>query len=326
MKYISFLYCRYEILPTQDIFSVREVIRATATSYSDTTPSKLPYHGSHLSRTSMHHAVAQTYSITTHLKSHATISIAPLPSKPSTPSKPAPSSPTVALQTLHPPHSLTNPLPPTSTSLSLHHYYIPRHMRAHHAPPFFFNSSRHTREPRTSVLSCITNTPRIPMRPKLSHIFRRISRSLPHANTTAPAQPRHPSPPPRYSSIVGSQGRLVVEHPDPTSTTPTAMAEESASLPQHGAAMRCVSAPESRARKRCAGCARRLEGYEFPARVPTGKCRHGNNTCAYCLHNVVYAAFEKGAGWKEVQCPECGEGVSEEEGRGLVLVWEVKGG
>jgi hypothetical protein len=47
--------------------------------------------------------------------------------------------------------------------------------------------------------------------------------------------------------------------------------------------------------------------------------------CAYCLHNVVYAAFEKGAGWKDVQCPECGEGVSEEEGRGLVLVWEVQG-
>jgi hypothetical protein len=60
MKYISFLYCRYEILPTQDVFFVQEVIRATAPNHSNTTPSKLPYHGSHFSRTSMHHVVAQT--------------------------------------------------------------------------------------------------------------------------------------------------------------------------------------------------------------------------------------------------------------------------
>jgi hypothetical protein len=39
----------------------------------------------------------------------------------------------------------------------------------------------------------------------------------------------------------------------------------------------------------------------------------------------VYGAFERSGGWSGVKCPECRKGVTEEEARGLVLIWEEEG-
>jgi hypothetical protein len=109
-----------------------------------------------------------------------------------------------------------------------------------------------------------------------------------------------------YTSILGSSDRLIVAHPSPTVASPKPSSDN-------------LRTPRPRTRS-CRICTQRLELYEFPERLPTKKCRHENTTCVYCLHNSVCAAFKRG-GWKSVECLTCRTGMSEEEGRALILLW-----
>jgi hypothetical protein len=140
------------------------------------------------------------------------------------------------------------------------------------------------------------------MRTALARLARRISRSLHHSEAR-----RHSAVAP-YTAILGSQDRLVVAHPGPTMTTSDKDKREGTRMPA------------------CKLCARRVEGHEVLQDAPSVHCAHEGGICRYCLHNLVYLVFKKSGGWNRVRCPECQEGLREEEARGLVLLWgEIEG-
>jgi hypothetical protein len=141
---------------------------------------------------------------------------------------------------------------------------------------------------------------------------------------------------PRYSAMISSSDRLLFAHPVPATRSPspapshqclhsTATSSSSSCQPEDTMTSiqtrrnaRSVSAPLTI--RQCTHCTRRLEGYEFLQHPPTARCRHDNEACVYCMHNSVYAAFDRG-GWQNVQCLICGEGMSEEEASRLVVLW-----
>lgn len=92
----------------------------------------------------------------------------------------------------------------------------------------------------------------------------------------------------------------------------------------------CQNPPTANAsatlRRICTTCGANKFGlYEFPTHLPTAKCRHANCSCAYCLHDSVYAQFQRLRGWKGIKCPVCKEEMSEEEGRRCVVGWMEEG-
>lgn len=181
------------------------------------------------------------------------------------------------------------------------------------------------------------------------HLKQLILHSFTHR--TAPATSPY-SPTTRYSALLSSSDRLLFAHPDPATrappTTPFSRRSSTSTLrandqiamnkPQRlstpnahvSTPGRSPSAPipnQTTAPKllRCTHCTRHLQSHEFPACLPTTRCRHGNTTCVYCLHNSVYNAYARGK-WGEVTCLICGEGMSEGQKRRLVLLWEEEGG